>query len=525
MIRRPHARKTIPGSVITGPALWAAAKARVFAWDRLAKSPEAIRRVQLDTLLRICDTAASTEFGVAHGLGAVTDAADFARRVPLRSYADFEPQLERMRRGERNVLWPHAIEYFGLSSGSSHTKALNKYLPISEEQIGWQQKAGFDVVARYLHLTGDKGFTGGFTLGLLPPCVPKQEGAVQVISNPGLMQLRLPGPSKMMMIPKPPIRDMEIYEEKLTAIAQSYLDHDVIACSGTTCWFSILFDKVLEHTRKKTVREIWPNLRVLFGGGVHAEPYRKIIEERVGGPIALMDNYNATEGGFFSVTDDLSDDGMLVIPDRGVFFEFVERADHGKPDAKRVPLWEVVPERDYSVVLTTTSGLFGYYIGDFVRFSSIFPHRLRFAGRASGVLSVTQELTSQIEIEQAVAGAIEAVPSTIFEYAAGADLSGAKGNYVLYAEFDRDPADLDAFSRAFDQALCKLNRVYREHRANDVAILAPRLVPLERGSVRKFMERLGQTSPQHKFPRIVDENRRRLLDTFRRGAERQENRT
>src|SRR5262249_46890143 len=179
------------------------------------------------------------------------------------------------------------------------------------------------------------------------------------------------------------------YDRKLTAIAEAYLDHDVRALSGTTCWFSILFDRVLAAARSRgrragTISEIWPNLRVLLGGGVFAEPYRQIIEERVGRPLPIIDTYNATEGGIFAATDRPDDDSMLMIPDRGVFFEFVPRAQHGKPDAERLSLWNVVPGVDYSVVVTTSSGLFGYYIGDFVRFTSVFPHRLVFAGRASG---------------------------------------------------------------------------------------------------------------------------------------------
>ena len=505
--------------------MWAAAKVRVEQWDRKARAPQS---AQLETLLAHCRTAAPTEFGRAHRLGEVRNHSDYCARVPVRSYAGFEPYLTRMRKGERDVLWPGLIRYYGQSSGTSQTAALHKFLPISAEQIRWQQRAGFDLVARYLTLTGDLSYTTGYTVGLLPPAVIKQDGPVGITSNPGLMSMHMPKAGQLLFLPRSPLREMEDYDRKLDAIAEEYLDYNIVGLTGTTCWFSIFLDRVLAVARKKGrraeyVSQIWPNLRALFGGGVNAEPYRRIISDRIGprrgGPAVLIDNYNATEGGILASTDSLSDDGMLLIPDRGVFFEFVPRGQHGRSDARRVPLWEVEVGSEYSVVLTTSSGLFAYEIGDFVRFTSVFPHRIQFAGRASGMLSVTQELTTHLELEQAVSKATEQHPCTIVDFAASSEVGidgTAKGRYVFFFEFDRDPPNLTEFGETVDRELCKLNRVYREHRANNVAILPPTVTPLSRGATRKFMEALGQTSVQHKFPRIVDERRRDVLRTFTR---------
>ncbi len=378
------------------------------------------------------------------------------------------------------------------------------------------------MLARYLRLSGDRDFTAGYTLGLFPPAVVKADGPVGITSNPGLMMKKMAWPATLMSLPRSPIKEMANYNEKLEATAAAYLDFDVRAISGTTCWFSVFFDRVLAAARARGrnvthVREIWPNLKALFGGGVHAEPYRKLIDERVGQPTMLMDNYNATEGGIFAVSDRRDDPGMLVIPDRGVFYEFVPRAEHGKPEARRYPLWEVEQGGEYSVVVTTSSGLFSYYIGDFVRFVSVLPHRIVFTGRASGVLSLTQELTTNIEIESAVANAVAAEPCSIIDFSAssevGVDGSG-RGRYVLFVEFDRAPSSLSTLATSFDEGLRKGNRVYREHRLADVAILPPVVVPLARGAVRQFMEEIGQTSPQHKFPRIIDDRRRDILRRF-----------
>lgn len=505
-----------------GPALWAAARLRVARWDLWRRDRAAVEARQLAILRAHCRRAADTELGRAHGLSAVRTHDDYVRRVPLRTYADFEPYFERMRQGARDVLWPGLIRHFAASSGTTGTAAAQKLLPISAEQIVSQQRCSFDIIARYMTLTGDRDLLRGYTIYLLPPPALKPRGPVIVTSNAGLMQLHTPFLARRIALPGSPIRDMADYDAKLTVIAESFLDHDVRSVSGTTCWFSVLFDRVLTAARARgrrasCIADVWPHLSVLFGGGVHAEPYRQIIRERVGRPVTLIDNYNATEGGLLAVTDSLEHDGMTPIADRGVFFEFVPRGEEGRPDAKRVPLWAVEPGGEYSVHVTTPSGLFGYSLGDYVRFESVFPHRLVFVGRVSGVLSLTQERTTYLEIENAVAAAQARHPCSIVDFAAAAHFEGAtrsRGRYQLFVEFERPPDDLAGFTAAFDAQLCAQNIVYREHRDKDVAILPPELVLLTRGGARAFANAAGHGGAQSKFPRIVDERRRALLETY-----------
>jgi hypothetical protein len=351
----------VPGGAIVGPALWAAAKARVAQWDRVALRPE---RVQQRTLLANCRLASETVFGRKHHLAGVLSYEDFRERVPLRTYADIAPYVGRMLNGESDVLSPGIVRYLAKSAGSTQS-AVVKMLPVSRTQIGWQQRQAFDLLARYLTLSGDVGFTGGFTLGLLQPPTVETRGPVGITTNPRLMQRHIPRVSRLISLPRPPVRDIEDMAEMLAAAADAYIDYDVRAIAGTTCWFSVLFDRVLAKARARglpaaSVHQIWPNLRGLFGGGVPAGSYRSIIDQRVGGATFLIDTYNATEGGVFAVTDRAGDDAMAVLPDRGVFFEFIPLSDHGSACAKRVPLWQVETNVDYSVALSTASGLFGY---------------------------------------------------------------------------------------------------------------------------------------------------------------------
>lgn len=513
---RPLAHSPFPSAV--GGALQALARVRVASWDAALRN---VRRSQLDTLSALLRHAEGTEFGRAHGFAQVMDHSSFMRRVPIGDYDAFSPHIDRMRAGERNVLVPERVRYFGNSSGSSnHGKS--KFLPITERQIRHQQRAGADTLLRYLRWSGDRELMKGFTLGLFPPTTMRREGAALITSNPALMMTRMPLVTRPVYLPEQDVRTIANYDEKLTVIAARYLDHDVRAIAGTTCWFTLLFDKVLAAARARgrrarNVADVWPNLRVLFGGGVSANPYLPVIRELVGrSDVTLVDTYNATEGGVYAASDFSGAPGLLMLPHRGTFFEFVPLEERGRPSPSRVPLWAVETDRLYAIVVSTVSGLYAYELGDIVRFVSVDPLRVEFAGRLSGCLSVTQELTTHIEIERAVADAALATSATTLDFGAAADVGvdgTAKSRYVLFVEFQQGgaPAEMAAFARAFDEGLCKQNRVYREHRQGEVALLPPSVVPLAEGGALRFLGKVTGGNVQGKFPRIIDDTKKKLL--------------
>lgn len=518
-----------PYPPVVGHALQRASRFMVAAWDRALVDVERVQQQQLRELL---EHAKDTEFGRAHGFSGIRTYDDFVKRVPVGDYDTFSPYIDRMRKGERNLLVPEFVRYFGNSSGSSN-QGRPKFLPITERQIRQQQKAGTDTVMRYLDWSGNTAvFGGGYTLGLFPPITMKAEGPVLITSNPALMMTRMPAPTRPMYLPEDDVRRIADYDEKLGVIAERYLDWDIRAVTGTTCWFTLLFEKVLAEAKKrgrkaKVVADVWPNLRVLIGGGVSATPYLPVIRELVEGTshygsqgpkqsITLVDTYNATEGGIYASSDFSGARGMLVLPHRGTFFEFVPLEELGTPGAHRVPLWAVERDRAYALVATTVSGLYAYTLGDIVRFPQTSPLRLEFMGRLSGCLSVTQELTTHVEIERAVEHAVAAVPCRTLDFGAAADVAvdgTAKSRYQLFVEFQEGaaPADLEAFSAAFDEGMCIQNRVYREHRTNDVALVPARVMQLRSGGARAFLEEVTRGNVQGKFPRIIDETKKKLL--------------
>jgi hypothetical protein len=477
--------------------------------------------VQERSLMRILAHAKHTEIGRRWGFSSIRSYDDFVRSVPVGDYDSFSPYIQRMLAGERNLLVPELVRYYGNSSGSSN-HGRSKFLPITDRQIRLQQAAGTDAVMRYLRWSGSDDFFCGFTLGLFPSTTMKRQGDAFITSNPALMMTKMPAVTKPVYLPEEDVRSIANYDEKLAVIASRYLDYDVRAVAGTTCWFSLLFEKVLSAARARgrqarSVSDVWPNLGVLFGGGVAAGPYVPILRDMIGHDrVALVDTYNATEGGVYAMSDFSERPGLLMLPHRGTFFEFVPIEERDKPSPMRVPLWDVEPNRAYSLVVTTVSGLYAYELGDIVRFPSVRPPRIEFVGRLSGCLSLTQELTTHVEIERAVAHAVSACPSSPVDFGAAADVGvegSAKSRYLLFIEFREGaaPADLVAFARCFDEGLCKENRVYREHREGNVALLPPRVVVLVRGGARAYLEEVTRGNVQGKFPRVVDETRKTLL--------------
>lgn len=487
-------------------------------------SPNAVKRAQERQLRAIVEHAAYTQFGDAHDFVMIRNHADFVERVPIGDYDSFSPAIDKMRDGARDILVPEFVKYYGNSSGSS-SQGRGKFLPITERQIRYQRGSGSDVLSRYLAHYDVADITDGFFMGLFPPTKMKPDGPVYITSNPGLMMAKMPLYTRPMYLPSADLRNIGDYNEKLAMIARKYVNHDVRMIGGTTCWFSLLFDNLLEAAREAghkadTVCELWPNLKVLLGGGVAAGPYIPVIRERLGNDnVVLVDNYNATEGGVFA-SSDFSGAGMLMIPDRGVFFEFIPIAEIDDDKPTRVPLWRVEKDELYAILVTTPSGLYAYKLGDIVRFPSTDPLRIEFAGRLSGCLSTTQELTTHVEIEMAVQNAIGDVPCKTVDFGCGADVGvdgSAKSRYVLFVEFTDGgrPRDVDAFAQAFDARLCEQNRVYREHRKNDAAILPAEVVVLRSGGVRAYMDQAGNANVQTKFPRIVDDTRKLALRGYR----------
>ncbi len=505
--------KKPPYPGVVGAAFWSLAELRMRSWDRALVDLEETQK----KMMRLVAAAnGPSDYGRKHGIDRTYSYEQWKRNVPLADYDSYFPYIERMMLGEHDVLVKGGVTYFGNSSGSS-TGGRSKFLPITLQQIELTKKASADAAQRYVVAHRDLAFTSGYQIAILPPPNFKHQGPVIVSNNPAIMSVHIPKIAQPLQLPRGPIKLEADINTKLEKIAAEYFDYDICGIAGTTCWFSLLFDKVLAEAKKRglpgnTVQEVWPNLRVGFGGGVAAGPYIDVIRERIGNPnFRLVDTYNATEGGLYACTDFTGEPGMRMIPDRGVFFEFVKLEEYGTTDSpRRYALHEVEQNQNYVLYVSTVSGLSAYRLGDIVRFPTLWPHRMEFAGRLSGCLSTTQELTTHVEIQEAFEYALKKFPRTTRDYTCGADVGvngTAKSRYNLFAEFEDDVPDfpVDAFAEAFDEGLSKVNRVYREHRIGDAAILRARFTPMPKGTIQRFMGEGALNNVQAKFPRILSD--------------------
>lgn len=509
----PKKLKKPPYPGLVGAAFWSLAELRMRSWDRALVDLE---ETQNEMMRLVAAANGPSEYGRKHGIDRTYSYEQWKRNVPLADYDSYFPYIERMMLGEHDVLVKGGVTYFGNSSGSS-TGGRSKFLPITLQQIELTKKASADAAQRYVVAHRDLAFTSGYQIAILPPPNFKHQGPVIVSNNPAIMSVHIPKIAQPLQLPRGPIKLEADINTKLEKIAAEYFDYDICGIAGTTCWFSLLFDKVLAEAKKRglpgnTVQEVWPNLRVGFGGGVAAGPYIGVIRERIGNPnFRLVDTYNATEGGLYACTDFTGEPGMRMIPDRGVFFEFVKLEEYGTTDSpRRYALHEVEQDQNYVLYVSTVSGLSAYRLGDIVRFPTLWPHRIEFAGRLSGCLSTTQELTTHVEIQEAFEYALKKFPRTTRDYTCGADVGiegTAKSRYNLFAEFEDDAPDfpVDAFAEAFDEGLSKANRVYREHRIGDAAIVRARLTPMPKGTIQRFMSEGALNNVQAKFPRILSD--------------------
>lgn len=486
----------------------AAARWRGRVLERRARDPRPHQEHALRTLV---ERASRTAFGRAHDLRRVRSIEDLRERVPVYRYADLQPWLNRALQGEPNVVWPGRVPYFAWSSG---TTAGNKFLPITGSAIRQQQRGGFDCVASYLRWTRDTSLMDGKSIILgASSSLERRPSGVLVGDNTGIMAHHIPRIVRRRQRPSPAVRAMRDWDQKLAAIARESLDEDIRMVAGTPSWFPGFFDRLIAEARARGrgvrhVLDVWPNLRMLTGGGIWYEPYRASIESRLGRRLPYVDCYNATEGGIMGVQDCQEDPAMLLIPDNGVVYELVPVEEMGSSRPRRLSLWEAEAGVVYALVISTPTGLFGYAIGDCLRFVERFPHRFAFEGRTAAFLNVTGEHVSQGELERAASRAASAIDATLADFTVTAEVDpdgGGGARHVWWVELVAGRMDAPRFVASLDADLRATNGDYDAHRSSDAGLRAPRLQPVRRGTFEAWMRGRGKLGGQNKVPRVVND--------------------
>ena len=462
--------------------------------------------MQRRVLARLVRLAARTAFGRAHDFAAIDTVQDYQRRVPLRDYEAFWSQWWGPRFPHvGGATWPGPIRYFANSSGT--TQASTKRIPLSQAMVRANRMAALDVLTWHFAvrpasriLAGPAVFLGGSTrLEILAPGVLAGDLS-------GIAAVERPVWARGRVLPDGDLAELTDWQAKMNALAPLALRQPVTSISGTASWMLLFFETAAAaRQRVDRLRSLFPALELLVHGGVGFAPYRDRFAYWMQGGGALTREVYAASEGFIAVADCADGEGMRLLLDRGIFFEFVPPAELGSSAPDRRWITDAVEGEEYALVLTTNSGLWSYVLGDTVRLTTREPPRILVTGRTSWSLSVAGEHLIGAELDAAVTEAARALGRHVVEYSAAPvqpDARDARAGHLFAVELD-GAAEPDQFGRALDAALKRVNADYAAHRADDFGLRQPDIRLLAPGSFARWMQRRGKLGAQNKVPRVV----------------------
>jgi hypothetical protein len=488
------------------PALRAVTRRRLEVLARMDSL--AAQRATLGRLLR---RAAGTRFGRDHGFESISSVREYQARVKLRTYEDFqrdyfEPDFPVMR----NTTWPGLITAYAQSSGT--TGGITKRVPVSRAGMRSNSGASLDMLGFHLAARPESRVAGGTNV-LLGGSTSLDRLAPGVVAGDlsGIAAARLPLWVRPLMFPPRELALIGDWESKMAAMAPASLEFDVRSVSGTPSWMLLFFERVagLRPGRKRRLVEYWPNLELLVHGGVSLTPYRDAIMGWLEGSHAeTREVYPASEG-FIATADRGPGEGMRMVLDRGIFYEFVRPEELDRPDPDRRWLGTAEVGVEYAIVLSTDSGLWSYVIGDTVKLIELDPPRLLITGRTSFFLSGFGEHVAAHELDEATAEAARAVGATVTDYAAAPlypQGDRARGGHLFVVELSRPAADEEArFGEVLDRMLAGTNLDYADHRRGDFAMAPPEVVLVRPGTFERWMASRGKLGGQNKVPRVIND--------------------
>jgi len=490
-------------------------KKRMHQIELFLKYPNEVQHDWFDKLIA---TGKNTEWGKKYDYASVKNPETYKQRVPVSRYEDLQPLIERMRRGEKNLLWPETIKWFAKSSGTTDNKS--KFIPISQETIEeCHFKAGKDVLTLYLNNHPDSSLFQGKGL-LMGGSQNIQEVNNQSYYEGDLSAIlihNMPYWAQIMRTPSLAIALMDEWESKLQRMAETTLNHNVTSLSGVPSWTLVLLRKVLELSGKKTIPEVWPNLEVFFHGGVSFEPYRhQYLSLIPKNEMQYYQTYNASEG-FFGIQDQPGAQDMLLMLDYGIYYEFIPMDQLGSPYPQTLSLNEVQTDTQYALVITTNSGLWRYLIGDTIRFTSLRPYRIQVTGRTKNYINVVGEELMVDNAEKALATACAKTGAAIRDYTAAPLYEKDNIRHEWLIEFEKIPNNFEFFAEVFDNALKALNSDYEAKRYHHLVLKPPLIRSMKKGTFYNWMKRNNKLGGQHKVPRL--HNSREFVDEILKNSQ------
>jgi hypothetical protein len=490
---------------LLSPAISRLARWRIWSIEQWMNDPVTTQfRVWQDLL----GAGQYTEFGRKHYFEQIQSLQQFKQQLPIQEYDDLKPYIDRMMKGEENVLWNTPVTWFAKSSGTTSDKS--KFIPVSEESLKENHyRASKDVLSFYYAthpesdlLTG-KGLVigGSHQINHLNQEVHYGDLSAVVVQNS-------PFWSNWIRTPDLSIILMDEWESKIEKLAQSTINENVTSMAGVPTWLIVLLKRILEITGKQTIKEVWPSLELYMHGGVSFVPYKEQFEQLIGAPINYLEMYNASEG-FFAGQDDMNAEGMLLMCDHGIFYEFMPVDEYGKENPKTIQLDEVEEGKNYALVITTNGGLWRYLVGDTIQFTSVKPFRIKVSGRLKHYINAFGEEVIIDNTDKAIAAACRQTGAVVNDYTAAPVYFSehSNGAHEWLVEFDKEPHSLQEFVYELDTALKNANGDYEAKRHKDIALAMPKVHAITKGTFNQWLHSKGKMGGQHKVPRLSNDRK------------------
>jgi len=502
---------TIYNSVIT----WIMKK-RVHQIELFMKYPNEVQEEWFEQLVAI---AGMTEWGKKYDYKGIATLAQFKQQVPIQNYDTLKPYIERMLRGEKNVLWPSEIRWFAKSSGTTNDRS--KFIPVSDESLEeCHFKGGKDLLTIYFNNRPNARMFTGKTLTLGGSHQVSQLSADTSFGDlSAVIMKNLPLWAEFSRTPHLDITLMDNFEEKIERTAMATKDVNVTSLGGVPTWNLVLFKRILEITGKKNMLEVWPNLELYFHGAVNFTPYREQFKNMIPTDnMHYLETYNASEG-FFGIQDTTDGDDMLLMLDYGIFYEFLPLENINDENPDTLTLDEVELGKNYALIISTNAGLWRYQIGDTIRFTSLSPFRIQITGRTKHFINAFGEELIIDNAERALDEACKQTGAIIRDYTAAPVYfdGNSNGAHEWIIEFERNPAEFDRFVDLLDETLRRLNSDYDAKRFKDMALRRPIVHRAPENTFYNWLKERGKLGGQHKVPRLA--NNREYADSILRMME------
>jgi len=466
--------------------------------------------LQQETLYYLVNKAKDTAFGKEHYFDQIKTYDNFKNNVPIADYEDLRPYIERVTNGETDVLWPGKPAYLAKTSG---TTSGIKYIPISKESMPEHIKAARNALLSYVHETGNADFVDGKMIFLQGSPELAVKAGISIGRLSGIVAHHVPAYLQKNRLPGYEVNCIEDWEQKVDAIVTETAGQDMRLISGIPPWCQMYFDRLSARSGGKKIKDIFPNFKLFVHGGVNFEPYRARMEETIGFAIDSIETYPASEG-FIAFQDSQKEKGLLLMVDSGIFYEFIPADEFFNEHPTRISLKDIELDKNYAIILNTSAGLWGYSLGDTIKFVSKDPYKIIVTGRIKHYISAFGEHVIGEEVEQALMGVANEEGVDVIEFTVAPQVNPPGGGtpyHEWFVEFGTQPEDLNSFALKVDKALQKKNIYYLDLIKGN--ILRPLVIQLlKKDTFIDYMRSQGKLGGQNKVPRLA--NDRKIADSL-----------